>query len=243
MQDQKQFEQLMLQYNQLKNSAEDISRMIKNEDFDNALTMINSREEIFLSCKCMRKYLELTPVQEKELNTLLDELKKMVDAEEIRIEREKTAKVKAELEKDIFKWKEDASRCGVKLDKKSLEDKNFNADMEKFLEKTTRIRYFEDFGSGIFFRKELAENGDFKWHIFAYLASGSKQGAHEKTQLLHFLYRKNKNAEREETIIFPFITIRKEKDRRSSSFLWRLWETHDSVQGKGGYIFFIPWGK
>ena len=77
MQDQKQFEQLMLQYNQLKNSAEDISRMIKNEDFDNALTMINSREEIFLSCKCMRKYLELTPVQEKELNTLLDELKKL----------------------------------------------------------------------------------------------------------------------------------------------------------------------
>ena len=75
MQDEKQFEQLMLQYNQLKNSAEDISRMIQNEDFDNALTMINSREEIFLSCKCMRKYLELTPAQQKELDALLDELR------------------------------------------------------------------------------------------------------------------------------------------------------------------------
>ena len=75
MQDEKQFEQLMLQYNQLKNSAEDISRMIKNEDFDNALTMINSREEIFLNCKCMRKYLELTPDQQRELDNLLDELK------------------------------------------------------------------------------------------------------------------------------------------------------------------------
>ena len=77
MQDEKQFEQLMLQYTQLRNSAEDISRMIDNEDFDNALTMINAREEIFLSCKCIRKYLELTPVQEKELNALLDELKEL----------------------------------------------------------------------------------------------------------------------------------------------------------------------
>ena len=59
MQDDKQFEQLMLQYNQLKNSAIDIARMIKNEDFDSALTMINSREGVFLSCKCIRKYLEL----------------------------------------------------------------------------------------------------------------------------------------------------------------------------------------
>ena len=37
MQDEKQFEQLMLQYTQLKNGAEDIARMIDNEDFDNRL--------------------------------------------------------------------------------------------------------------------------------------------------------------------------------------------------------------
>ena len=77
MQDEKQFEQLMLQYNQLKNGAEDISRMIQNEDFDSALTMIKSREDIFLNCKCMRRYLELTPVQERALNKLLDELREL----------------------------------------------------------------------------------------------------------------------------------------------------------------------
>lgn len=75
MQDEKQFEQLMLQYQQLKNGSEDISRMIDNEDFDNAITMIKSREQLFLSCKCIRKYLELTPVQEKELEKFLDELR------------------------------------------------------------------------------------------------------------------------------------------------------------------------
>ena len=77
MQDEKQFEQLMLQYTQLKNGSEDIARMIDNEDYDNALTLIKSREQLFLSCKCIRNYLELTPVQQKELDSLLDELRSM----------------------------------------------------------------------------------------------------------------------------------------------------------------------
>ena len=75
MQDEKQFEQLILQYQQLKNGSEDISRMIDKEDYDTAITMIKSREQLFLSCKCIRKYLELTPVQEKELEKLLDEIR------------------------------------------------------------------------------------------------------------------------------------------------------------------------
>ncbi len=77
MQDEKQFEQLMLQYTQLKNGAEDIARMIDNEDFDTAITRIRAREELYLSCKCIRKYLELTPVQQKELETLLDEIREL----------------------------------------------------------------------------------------------------------------------------------------------------------------------
>ena len=77
MQDEKQFEQLMLQYTQLRNGAEDIRRMILNQDFDSALTLLKTREELFLNCKCMRRYLELTPVQEKTLNILLDELREL----------------------------------------------------------------------------------------------------------------------------------------------------------------------
>lgn len=96
MQDEKQYEQLMLQYSQLKNGAEDIRRMIENEDFDSALTMIKSREEIFLSCKCMRKYLELTPVQERALNKLLDELKE-IELENIRILSQGMVEVQQEL--------------------------------------------------------------------------------------------------------------------------------------------------
>ena len=75
MQDKQQFDQLMLQYNQLKNGSEEIHHLIQKEDFDTAMTMLKSREALFLNCKCMRKYLELTPEQELELNTVLEEIK------------------------------------------------------------------------------------------------------------------------------------------------------------------------
>lgn len=77
MQDEQQFEQLMLQYNQLKNGSEDIARMIAKEDFDSAITMIKNREQLFLSCKCMRNYLELTPVQQKKADEILDEIRNL----------------------------------------------------------------------------------------------------------------------------------------------------------------------
>lgn len=96
MQDEKQYEQLMLQYNQLKNGAEDIARMIQNEDLDSALTMIKSREEIFLNCKCMRKYLELTPVQQNALNKLLDELREL-ELDNIRMLSQSMVEVQQEL--------------------------------------------------------------------------------------------------------------------------------------------------
>ncbi len=98
MQNEQQFEQLMLQYNQLKNGSKDISRMIENEDFDSALTMIKSREEIFLNCKCMRKYLELTPVQEKALNELLDELREL-ELDNIRTLSQSMVEVQQELKR------------------------------------------------------------------------------------------------------------------------------------------------
>ena len=86
----------MLQYNQLKNGASDIRRMIQNEDYDSAMTMIKSREEIFLSCKCMRKYLELTPFQQKALDNILDELREL-ELDNIRMLSQSMVEVQQEL--------------------------------------------------------------------------------------------------------------------------------------------------
>ncbi len=95
MQDEQQFEQLMLQYEQLKNGAEDILQLIKLEDFDTAITMIKARAPIFLNCKCMQKYLELTPEQEHQVNTIVDEIKNL---ESRNIEFLKKSKDEVELE-------------------------------------------------------------------------------------------------------------------------------------------------
>lgn len=75
MQDKQQYEQLMLQYEQLKAGADDILRLIESEEYDIAMTMIKSRESVFLNCKCMRNYLEMTEAQEKAANALLDEIR------------------------------------------------------------------------------------------------------------------------------------------------------------------------
>ena len=98
MQDNQQFEQLILMYNQLKNGALDIKRMLENEDFDSVMSMLKHREGIFLNCKCMRKYLELTPEQEKEASIIFNEIKSL-EEENIKILAEGLTEVKAELQR------------------------------------------------------------------------------------------------------------------------------------------------
>lgn len=97
MQSEQQFEQLMLQYNQLKNGSVDIHKMIESEEFDEAITVLNRREEIFLNCKCIRNFLELTPAQEKELNELLEELRSL-ELENIKFLESRMIEVKRELQ-------------------------------------------------------------------------------------------------------------------------------------------------
>lgn len=96
MQNKQQFEQLMLQYSQLKNGSEEIRKMIIRESFDEAISMLKSRENLFLSCKCMRKFLELSDEQDIELNKLLDELKTM-ELSNIRLLEEAMSKTQREI--------------------------------------------------------------------------------------------------------------------------------------------------
>ena len=100
MQDKQQFEQLMLQYNQLKNSALEIRRMIENNDFDSAMTMLKIREPLFLNCKCIRKYLELSPDEKKDVDKIFKEIQ-ILEEENIKYLSESMAEVQAELKLSI----------------------------------------------------------------------------------------------------------------------------------------------
>ena len=98
MQSEQQFEQLILQYKQLKNGSEEIRKLIENEEYDSAITMIKGREPMFLNCKCMRKFLELTEAQQQELDTVLDELKSL-ELSNIKFLEEGMAQIRHELRK------------------------------------------------------------------------------------------------------------------------------------------------
>ena len=96
MQSEQQYEQLMLQYNQLKNGSHDIARLIEKEDFDSAINLIKSRESLFLSCKTMRRYLELTPEQQKVVDKIVNEIKEL-ELKNITTLKENMENVKSEL--------------------------------------------------------------------------------------------------------------------------------------------------
>ena len=96
MKDHQQFEQLMLQYNQLKSGSQEIRRLIEIEDFDSVMTMLKSRDALFLNCKCMRKFLELDEEQEKKLDSLLEEIRTL-EMENMKILEKSMEQVKIDL--------------------------------------------------------------------------------------------------------------------------------------------------
>ena len=96
MKDKQQFEQLMLQYNQLKSGAELIKELIENDDLDSAMTLIKQRESMFLNCKCMRKYLELNKEQQQDLDEILNELR-TIEMTNIKLLEKGMAEVQKEL--------------------------------------------------------------------------------------------------------------------------------------------------
>ncbi len=98
MQDNQQFEQLMLQYEQLKNGAEDIFKMINDEDYDGAISLMKLREPIFLNCKCMRKFLDMKPSQKEEADKILQEISEL-ERRNIELLSKNIEEVKAELKK------------------------------------------------------------------------------------------------------------------------------------------------
>lgn len=125
MKSEQQFQQLMMQYKQLKNGAEDIKKMIEREDFDSAITLLKTREQIFISCKAIKRYLELTPEQQIEADKIFNEIKEIElsnmdmlkkGMEDIRTELTRTQKAQ-KLHKAYGRNNEDAQGTIINFEK------------------------------------------------------------------------------------------------------------------------------
>ena len=173
----------------------------------------------------------------------IERLKKLIRYEELKIEKEKLAKQERIYSQKVADALALARKIGFALDEKSFTD-NEKADRlrKELVEKYSDLRYYEDIGNGLFFRKEKNSNGDYNWHFCHILAGGEKRGEKESTHILHLLYRYRKEGKRSEMICFPFISSVRDGEDSSTSFLWRLFSLSKKNGKRGGYIFFIPFG-
>lgn len=72
-----QFNQLMLYYNQLKGMAEELTVMLANESYNEALTMLNNRERVVKELNLILKYIVLTEAQQKTVEAIKEEIRTM----------------------------------------------------------------------------------------------------------------------------------------------------------------------
>ena len=99
---EKQFEQLMLYYNQLKEMAVQISVMLEKESYNDALTMLNNRKRVVREMGLIERYLEL---KKKKKKVVEDIKKEIMEIEAKNIQKLQTDMEDVKYELDIVSAK------------------------------------------------------------------------------------------------------------------------------------------
>ncbi len=71
---EKQFEQLMLYYNQLKAMAVEIAGMLEKEAYNDALTMLNHRKRVVRELGLILRYIEMSDEQKQTVDNIKKEI-------------------------------------------------------------------------------------------------------------------------------------------------------------------------
>ncbi len=180
---------------------------------------------------------------ERKTPTRLDELRKAVAEEEARLEGERFDAEAARYATVTQEVRRLCAKLGFALPAVLPESKEAMATLaEKFVAAHTELRSIEDYGNGLFYRREVRSNGDRTWHWLHGLAGGERRGAREEMHVLHFIYRSRRDGNKSEKTIFPFVSIQKDGDDARWSFLWRFF-AYERKDGKcRGSFLFIPFG-
>ena len=167
--------------------------------------------------------------------------KKCIAEEEAKINAEKIRKREKDFDAKWKNVKDTAASIKFKVTESDIENHSASVNaVKRLLKDYTELRWKEDIGNGIFFRKEKFYNGDYNWRLLLFLASGEKIGTKENTNVLHLLYRYRQDGDRSETLFFPFVSIVKEGKDSKFSFLWRVFQLKKEKGKIGGYFMFIP---
>ncbi|MBR7131312.1 MAG: hypothetical protein IKC82_04915 [Lentisphaeria bacterium] len=179
-----------------------------------------------------------------QTKTKIEKLKKLIRYEELKLQKESLKKTENTVKNETEKGLDLAKKLNFPLSPDTFKSKTAAEKARRqLIENYTEMRYYEDIGHGVFFRKEKNNNGDYNWHFCHILAGGEKKGDRENSHILHLLYRHRKEGSRSETICFPFISSVKDGENSRWSFLWRVFSLSKEDGKTGGYIFFVPFGS
>ncbi len=174
----------------------------------------------------------------------IEHYRKLIEDEEIRIRREALDRRLAEIREDEEKLAKYCAALGFPFRREVLEERDTaRSEVEKLFDHCAELRWVEDFGNGILFRKQKRENGDYDWRVLFGLAGGEKRGEREDTHVLSFLYRYRQEGEKSEKLVFPFVAVQKDGGDSRVSFLWRVWERVEKGDKAGGHVLFVPYGN
>ena len=99
---EKQFQQLMMYYNQLKEMAIQVSRMLEKESYNDALTMLNHRKRVVKELGLILKYLKMTDKQKEIVENIKKEI---LEIEAANIQRLQTDMEDVKYELDVVSSK------------------------------------------------------------------------------------------------------------------------------------------
>jgi hypothetical protein len=168
---------------------------------------------------------------------------KLLDYEKKKLALEKAEQEYGKVCKKIAGLEKKAASIGFKFDVNGMrQGRAAAADsaLEQLFARYTEKRWQEDYGSGLFYRKEIFHNGDFHWRLLGILAGGEKNGNREHCHVLQFLYRYRRDGRKLEKIYFPFVSIRENGADRRFSFLGRIYQKTVKNGRTSGYVLFIP---
>lgn len=173
----------------------------------------------------------------------IDDLKKQIRMEELRLEEEAWNKKWSEYQRNVETLRADCAKLGFTLPPDALESEaGKDAALERLFDVCTESRTYEDYGNGLFWRKEKFYNGDYKWRFLHFVAGGEKAGERENTHVLSLIYRHRREGAKSETVFFPFVSVVQDGEDSRFSFLGRIFQRTVRNGKTGGYFLFIPYG-
>ncbi|MBE6359018.1 MAG: hypothetical protein E7057_07225 [Lentisphaerae bacterium] len=179
-----------------------------------------------------------------QTDTEIQRLEKLIRYEELKIARTEYHRALLDYRKDVETALKHAKAINFQVDKAAFSDtKKAEKALAELMEQCSTLRFYEDIGNGLFFRKEKYYNGDNNWRLLFFVAGGEKSGDRESTHILHLLYRYRKEGKRSERIIFPFISSVQDGEDSKVSFMWRVFSLSKRQGKTGGHILFIPFGS